>query len=144
MFAVIPFVEFLFDRRIDLYGNEDQTAAREGLEVDTQRMHEVLDMTNGVVVSEAFMMGLGPYLGGEYAHDLVYDICREAIRQERRLLDLLTENNEISKHLNHAEIAKAVRSRELSRPIGCDGRPCARERARKVIAASRRRVSAEE
>ena len=77
-----------------------------GLEVDAQRMREVLDMTNGLVVSEAVMMGLGPYLGREYAHDLVYDICREAIRQRRPLLELLAENKEITKHLNRAELAK--------------------------------------
>ena len=35
-------------------------------------------MTNGLVMSEAVMMGLGPYIGREYAHDLVYDLCREA------------------------------------------------------------------
>src|SRR5437867_9693354 len=77
-----------------------------GLEVDAQRMREVLDMTNGLVVSEAVMMGLGPYLGREYAHDLVYDICREAIRQKRPLLDLLAENKEITKHLSWPELAK--------------------------------------
>jgi 3-carboxy-cis,cis-muconate cycloisomerase len=77
-----------------------------GLEVDVQRMREVLDMTNGLVVSEAVMMGLGPYLGREYAHDLVYDICRDAIRQRRPLLDLLAENPEITKHLNRAELGK--------------------------------------
>ena len=52
-------------------------------------MRANLDMTNGLVMSEAVMMGLGPYLGREYAHDLVYDICREAISQNRPLLDLL-------------------------------------------------------
>ena len=78
----------------------------EGLEVDEQRMREVLDMTNGLVVSEAVMMGLGPYLGREYAHDLVYDICREALRQKRPLLDLLAENQEIGKHLSRSQLAK--------------------------------------
>nr|MBP7661889.1 adenylosuccinate lyase family protein [Burkholderiaceae bacterium] len=53
-------------------------AVVDGLEVDTQRMRANLDMTNGLVVSEAVMMGLAPYIGREYAHDLVYDICREA------------------------------------------------------------------
>src|SRR5689334_20094857 len=62
-------------------------AVIEGLEVDAQRMREVLDMTHGLVVSEAVMMGLGRHLGREYAHDLVYDICREAIRRNRPLLD---------------------------------------------------------
>jgi 3-carboxy-cis,cis-muconate cycloisomerase len=77
-----------------------------GLEVDAKRMREVLDMTHGLVVSEAVMMGLGPYLGREQAHDLVYEICREAIRQGRPLLELLAENTEITKHLPRAELAK--------------------------------------
>ena len=77
-----------------------------GLEVDARRMREVLDMTHGLVVSEAVMMGLGPYLGREHAHDLVYEICREAIRQNRPLLDLLAENAEITKHLRRDELAK--------------------------------------
>jgi 3-carboxy-cis,cis-muconate cycloisomerase len=63
-------------------------------------------MTNGLIVSEAVTMGLGAHLGREYAHDLVYDICREAIRQKRPLLDLLAENKEITMHLNHAELTK--------------------------------------
>ncbi|HEY5309231.1 MAG TPA: 3-carboxy-cis,cis-muconate cycloisomerase, partial [Casimicrobiaceae bacterium] len=51
----------------------------EGLEVNVERMRANLDMTNGLVVSEAVMMGLAPYLGREHAHDLVYDICRVAL-----------------------------------------------------------------
>ena len=78
----------------------------DGLEVDEARMRANLDMTNGLVVSEAVMMGLGPYIGREYAHDLVYDICREALRQNRPLLDLLCENGEISKHLDRAALAR--------------------------------------
>jgi 3-carboxy-cis,cis-muconate cycloisomerase len=77
-----------------------------GLEVDADRMREVLGMTNGLVVSEAVMMGLGPRLGREYAHDLVYDVCREAIRQKRPLLDLLAENKEITGHLGRAELER--------------------------------------
>ncbi|MBU6498984.1 MAG: 3-carboxy-cis,cis-muconate cycloisomerase [Rhodospirillales bacterium] len=78
----------------------------EGLEVDAPRMRANLDMTNGLVVSEAVMMGLGRHIGREYAHDLVYDICREAIRQNRPLLDLLAENAEITRHLNRAQLAE--------------------------------------
>ena len=47
-------------------------------------MRANIDMTNGLVMSEAVMMGLGPYIGREYAHDLVYDICREALREKVR------------------------------------------------------------
>ena len=76
----------------------------EGLEVDAQRMRENLDMTNGLVMSEAVMMGLGPYIGREYAHDLVYDLCREAVRQSRPLIELLAETPEVSRHLSRTEL----------------------------------------
>jgi 3-carboxy-cis,cis-muconate cycloisomerase len=76
-----------------------------GLEVDAPRMRANLDLTNGLIVSEAVMMGLGKFIGREVAHDLVYDICRAAIKQNRPLLDLLCENAEISKHLDRAALA---------------------------------------
>ena len=76
-----------------------------GLEVDAARMRANIDLTNGLVMSEAVMMGLGPYIGREYAHDLVYDLCREAIRQNRPLLDLLAAHPEISKHVDRAKLA---------------------------------------
>ena len=54
-----------------------------GLEVDAKRMRANIDLTNGLVMSEAVMMGLGPYIGREYAHDLVYDLCRESLAKSR-------------------------------------------------------------
>jgi len=78
----------------------------EGLEVDTDQMRANIDMTGGLVMSEAVMMGLGKYIGREYAHDLVYDICREAVKQKRPLLDLLCENAEISAHLDRPALAR--------------------------------------
>ncbi|OON64078.1 3-carboxy-cis,cis-muconate cycloisomerase [Massilia sp. KIM] len=78
----------------------------EGLEVDAAQMRANLDLTDGLVASEAVMMGLGPYLGREYAHDLVYDICRVAIRERRPLLDLLAEHPEIARHLDRPALAR--------------------------------------
>ena len=77
----------------------------EGLEVDEAKMRSNLDMTNGLVVSEAVMMGLGRYIGREYAHDLVYDICREAVRQNRPLRDMLAANDEITRHVSRDQLA---------------------------------------
>src|ERR1700676_1913741 len=79
-----------------------------GLQVDEKKMRANLDLTKGLIVSEAVMMGLGPYLGRQYAHDLVYDICRKVIATGRPLLDLLAEDKEIAKHMNRAELAKLV------------------------------------
>lgn len=78
----------------------------EGLEVDAKAMRRNIDLTHGLVMSEAVMMGLGPYIGREYAHDLVYDICRQAVKQQRPLLDLLAEHPEINKHLPRAALAR--------------------------------------
>jgi 3-carboxy-cis,cis-muconate cycloisomerase len=76
-----------------------------GLEVDTAKMRANIDITKGLVMSEAVMMGLGPYIGREYAHDLVYDLCREAIKTDRPLLDILAEHKEIKTHLNREQLA---------------------------------------
>jgi 3-carboxy-cis,cis-muconate cycloisomerase len=80
----------------------------EGLEVDAAAMRRNIDLTGGLVMSEAVMMGLGPYIGREYAHDLVYDLCRDAVAQGRPLLDLLAENDEINKHLDREALAKLL------------------------------------
>jgi 3-carboxy-cis,cis-muconate cycloisomerase len=77
-----------------------------GLEVDAGRMRENLDLTHGLVVSEAVMMGLSPYLGRQYAHDLVYDLCRDAVKQQKPLLDLLAANAEITKHVDRKKLAE--------------------------------------
>jgi 3-carboxy-cis,cis-muconate cycloisomerase len=77
-----------------------------GLEVDAKRMRANLDLTNGLVMSETVMMRLGHHIGREYAHDLVYDICREALKQDRPLVDLLAENAEISRHLDRSALAE--------------------------------------
>jgi 3-carboxy-cis,cis-muconate cycloisomerase len=80
----------------------------QGLEVDERRMRANLDLTRGLIVSEAVMMGLGPYLGRQRAHDLVYDICRKAIATGRPFLDLLAEDQEIAAHMDRARLAKLV------------------------------------
>ncbi|HSV21558.1 MAG TPA: 3-carboxy-cis,cis-muconate cycloisomerase [Xanthobacteraceae bacterium] len=77
-----------------------------GLQVDEKKMRANLDITRGLIVSEAVMMGLGPHIGRQYAHDLVYDICRKVITTGRALLDLLAEDKEIAKHLDRAALEK--------------------------------------
>jgi len=78
----------------------------EGLEVDAQRMRANLDLTRGLIMSEAVMMGLGRYIGREYAHDLVYDLCREAIARDVPLIELLAANREIAAHVDRAALER--------------------------------------
>ena len=79
-----------------------------GLVVDEKKMRANLDLTHGMIVSEAVMMGLGPHLGRQRAHGLVYDICREVVASGRPLIDLLAANAEISRHLSRADLEKLV------------------------------------
>ena len=52
------------------------------------------------------MMGVGRFIGREYAHDLIHDLCREAVRQNRPLLDILSETPQITEHLSRADLAE--------------------------------------
>ena len=79
-------------------------AVVQGLEVDPAAMRRNIDMTRGLVMSEAVMMGLGRHLGREYAHDLVYDLCREAALKNLPLIDLLVAHPEINRHVDRAAL----------------------------------------
>src|SRR6267154_343592 len=68
----------------------------EGLVVDESRMRQNLDLTQGLIVAEAVMMGLAPLLGRQQAHDAVYQACRDALAQKRSLFDILMANPAIS------------------------------------------------
>ncbi|WP_295951265.1 3-carboxy-cis,cis-muconate cycloisomerase [Rhodoferax sp.] len=75
-----------------------------GLKVDTVQMRRNIDMTHGLVMSEAVMMGLGPFIGREYAHDLVYELCRKALKQQRPLVEILAAHPEINAHVSRAQL----------------------------------------
>ena len=68
----------------------------EGLVVDEARMRANLDLTQGLIVAEAVMMGLAPHLGRQQAHDVVYEACRAALGQGRSLFEVLVANPTVS------------------------------------------------
>lgn len=77
-----------------------------GLEVDTERMRRNLDVTRGLIVAEAVMMGLAPHLGRQTAHDVVYDACRAATTSQATLAQVLCDNAKVKAHLDKAAIEK--------------------------------------
>lgn len=77
-----------------------------GLEVHEDAMQKNLGISRGAIVSEAVMMGLGKTLGRSYAHDLVYELCREAVKQDKPLVELLGENKEVSQKLTKEELER--------------------------------------
>lgn len=77
-----------------------------GLEVDSRRMAANLDISGGLIVAEAVMMGLAPHIGRQTAHDVVYDACRQACTSRRRLAEVLSEQPVVTARLNAAEIER--------------------------------------
>lgn len=77
-----------------------------GLEVDAARMRDNLDLSGGLIVAEAVMMGLAPALGRQRAHDVVYEACRLAIDSRRGLYAVLSEDAEIVAALGDARLRR--------------------------------------
>jgi 3-carboxy-cis,cis-muconate cycloisomerase len=82
--------------------------ALEGLEVRPQAMRRVLDVTGGLIVAEAVMMGLAPQLGRQVAHDVVYRCCRRALDGGTSFLDELTAAPEIMAVMDREQLAGLV------------------------------------
>lgn len=72
----------------------------DGLIVDEQRMRKNLDMSNGLIVAEAVMMGLAPELGRNEAHDIVYAACRTVNEKGGTLASVLNSMPEVSRRLD--------------------------------------------
>ncbi|KAE8153956.1 hypothetical protein BDV25DRAFT_126846 [Aspergillus avenaceus] len=66
--------------------------------VDFERAN--LHSTRGLIVGEAVMMGLAPFVGRQRAHDIVYEACKSAIEHDQVLLDVLKGSAEVSTHLD--------------------------------------------
>ena len=79
-----------------------------GLEVDTARMRRNLDVSQGLIMAEAVMMGLAPALGRTVAHDVVYDACRKAIADGTHLRDALLADPEVAEKLEAGEIDRLL------------------------------------
>jgi 3-carboxy-cis,cis-muconate cycloisomerase len=75
-----------------------------GLQVDAARMRKNLDLTGGLIMAEAVMMGLAPMLGRAAAHDVVGAACRQVSEQGGQLLDALAAMPQVTQHLDRAAL----------------------------------------
>jgi 3-carboxy-cis,cis-muconate cycloisomerase len=77
-----------------------------GLIVDEAQMAKNLDISRGLIVAEAVMMGLAPQLGRQEAHDVVYDACRRANEEHISLRDALATDPKITARIDAATIER--------------------------------------
>jgi 3-carboxy-cis,cis-muconate cycloisomerase len=75
-----------------------------GLIVDEKRMKENLRLSNGLIVAEAVMMQMAPFIGRQEAHDLVYAACRTVNEKGGTLAEALARDAEIAKHFDRAAL----------------------------------------
>jgi len=102
------------------------------LEVDTERMRQNLDATQGLIFAEAVTMALGKDIGKPAAHHLVETASREARAAGKHLREVLQQNKSVTERLTAAELDR------LFAPENYLG--VAEELVDRVIAASRQRV----
>jgi 3-carboxy-cis,cis-muconate cycloisomerase len=77
-----------------------------GLIVDEKKMAANLDISRGLIVAEAVMMGLAPQIGRQEAHDVVYDACRLANDSNMTLADALLADHRVSTRIDRATIER--------------------------------------
>jgi 3-carboxy-cis,cis-muconate cycloisomerase len=77
-----------------------------GLIVDEQQMAKNLDLSRGLIVAEAVMMGLAPHIGRQQAHDVVYAACRLVNEKGGSLAEALAANPEISGRIDAATMRR--------------------------------------
>src|SRR3954468_15892450 len=75
-----------------------------GLIVDEKQMAKNLDLSRGLIVAEAVMMGLAPQIGRQQAHDVVYDACRVVNEKGGSLAEALSADSEVSGRIDRATI----------------------------------------
>ncbi len=80
----------------------------DGMVVDAARMRANLDLTGGLIMAEAVMMGLAPVLGREAAHHVVKEACDLALERGISLAEVLAANSVVSARLDAAAIAALV------------------------------------
>ena len=78
----------------------------EGIVVDAGRMRRNLDLTGGLIVAEAVMMGLAPVLGRGEAHHVVKHACDIALAERIPLAAALARAPEVAGRLDAATLAR--------------------------------------
>src|SRR5215469_4387834 len=76
----------------------------EGMVVDAGRMRRNLDLTGGLILAEAVMMGLAPHIGRGEAHHVVKHACDTALAEGISLADALEREAAVSDRLDRTSI----------------------------------------
>jgi len=90
--------------RLTAGGSRAVATMLEELVVNETRMRENLQVTRGLIASEAVTMALAVHVGRTEAHDLVEQAARRARGDGGTLADALAANPAVARHLTRADI----------------------------------------
>ena len=76
----------------------------DGIRVFPERMRQNLDLSGGLIMSEAIMLELGRQLGRQKAHDAVYEAAQASFIEGRSFAECLAEEPEVSANLTAGQI----------------------------------------
>ena len=80
----------------------------EGLEISVDNMKDNMNKTNGLIVAESVMMSLAPHIGRQVAHDIVYECCRDSLKNKTPFIDALLSQASISNIFNRSKLLEIV------------------------------------
>ncbi len=84
------------------------SAIAEGMVIDAARMRRNLELTGGLIVAEAVMMGLAPHIGRGEAHHVVKHACDVALAETIPLADALAREPAVASRLDHSAIERLI------------------------------------
>ena len=87
-------------------GIEQMQGILERFIVHENKMAQNLDQLKGLIVSENLMLKLGAHVGRQVAHDMIYKVSMQAFEEDRHLIDVTLEDDEIMKHLSEDEVKR--------------------------------------
>ncbi len=79
-----------------------------GLRIDRERMRRNLDLTRGLIVSEAVMLALGERIGRQLAHDVVYEAAQRAHQTGSTFAEELLSEPDVAAHLTAEQVAELL------------------------------------
>ena len=75
-----------------------------GIRVFPDRMRRNLDLSGGLIMSEALMLELGRRIGRQRAHDAIYDAAQASVVEERPFTETLAEVEDVRENLTEEQI----------------------------------------
>ena len=75
-----------------------------GIRIFPYRMRQNLDLSGGLIMSEAIMLELGRQIGRQQAHDAVYEAAQASFIQGRPFSQTLAEEPQVSRRLTPDQI----------------------------------------